>query len=139
MSVDHEFVWCPRRPEKGTGCLELELQTVEPSGECWKQNPDSLEEQQVLLTAVPSLHTHLHFFFQSFTFDYVSVGVVVDMCVGVWMSEETTGLAAYRAGIIGVRLPRWVLGTKLRSSARALCALKHLVISMAPFFFLFKG
>lgn len=47
MFVHHVCTWCLRRPEEGTRCLGIE---VTDSCGCWDSNPDSMEEQPMLLT-----------------------------------------------------------------------------------------
>lgn len=56
LSGHHWSAWCPRRPEDGTGSLELDLTAGHklPCG-FWDLVPGALEEQPVFLTVSPAL------------------------------------------------------------------------------------
>lgn len=57
MTVNHIRVWCPWRPEGGTGHPETRItDSCEPPWGCWVPNLGLPEEQPVLLTTQPSLY-----------------------------------------------------------------------------------
>ena len=57
MSVHHMHAWCSQRPEKSESLGNWSYRWWEPPCGCWKLNLKPLDEQPVLLTAVPSLQS----------------------------------------------------------------------------------
>lgn len=48
------YAWCPRKPEEGMGFpgARVIMDGCETSWVCRELNPDTLEEQQLLITAI---------------------------------------------------------------------------------------
>ena len=55
MSVCQLYIYCPWRPKEGTACPGTEVE----DGSMWKSNPDSLQEQKVLLAMKPAFQPSL--------------------------------------------------------------------------------